>query len=91
MDVVDDQVMREYQVAGMVPSVQVGHPDILDTYSPPLTAGPTKSLATLVLAQSTKPEGWRWQDDAKCLGIDPDLFFPEDGSKLEAKAICGGV
>jgi WhiB family transcriptional regulator, redox-sensing transcriptional regulator len=31
----------------------------------------------------------RWQDQAGCLGIDPDLFFPERGaSTREAKAIC---
>ena len=31
----------------------------------------------------------RWQDQAACLGIDPDLFFPERGaSTREAKGIC---
>ena len=30
-----------------------------------------------------------WQSDAKCLGVDPDLFFPERGaSTKEAKAVC---
>ncbi len=30
-----------------------------------------------------------WQDFANCLGIDPDLFFPERGaSTREAKAVC---
>ena len=31
----------------------------------------------------------RWQDDAACLGMDPDLFFPEQGDDQgPAKAIC---
>jgi WhiB family transcriptional regulator, redox-sensing transcriptional regulator len=33
----------------------------------------------------------RWQEQANCLGVDPDLFFPERGaSTKEAKAVCGG-
>jgi WhiB family transcriptional regulator, redox-sensing transcriptional regulator len=33
----------------------------------------------------------RWQERANCLGVDPDLFFPERGaSTREAKAVCGG-
>lgn len=32
-----------------------------------------------------------WQDQANCLGVDPDLFFPERGaSTREAKAVCAG-
>jgi len=32
---------------------------------------------------------WQWQ--ANCLGVDPDLFFPERGaSTREAKAVCRG-
>lgn len=31
----------------------------------------------------------RWRDQAECLGLDPDLFFPERGeSTREAKAVC---
>lgn len=34
---------------------------------------------------------WRWQDEANCLGVDPDLFFPERGaSTREAKEVCRG-
>ncbi|MGH9224344.1 MAG: WhiB family transcriptional regulator [Acidimicrobiales bacterium] len=30
-----------------------------------------------------------WQIQANCLGVDPDLFFPERGaSTREAKAVC---
>ena len=30
-----------------------------------------------------------WQNLANCLGVDPDLFFPERGaSTKEAKAVC---
>ena len=32
-----------------------------------------------------------WQDEANCLGVDPDLFFPERGaSTKEAKEVCRG-
>ncbi len=32
---------------------------------------------------------WQWQ--ANCMGVDPDLFFPERGaSTREAKAVCRG-
>lgn len=40
------------------------------------------ALSSLVIRQS-------WQDDANCLGVDPDLFFPERGaSTREAKEVC---
>jgi len=32
-----------------------------------------------------------WQESANCLGVDPDLFFPERGaSTREAKEVCRG-
>jgi WhiB family redox-sensing transcriptional regulator len=32
-----------------------------------------------------------WQEMANCLGVDPDLFFPERGaSTREAKEVCRG-
>lgn len=32
-----------------------------------------------------------WQEYSNCLGVDPDLFFPERGaSTKEAKAVCRG-
>ncbi len=32
-----------------------------------------------------------WQLEANCLGVDPDLYYPERGaSTKEAKAICRG-
>lgn len=32
-----------------------------------------------------------WQAQANCLGVDPDLFFPERGaSTKQAKAVCHG-
>src|SRR3954467_3447804 len=37
------------------------------------------------------PEDRGWQDYANCLGVDPDLFFPERGaSTREAKEVCRG-
>ena len=36
----------------------------------------------------TEPD---WHDQANCLGVDPDLFFPERGaSTREAKEVCRG-
>jgi len=32
-----------------------------------------------------------WQSKANCMGVDPDLFFPERGaSTREAKEVCRG-
>lgn len=32
-----------------------------------------------------------WQDQANCLGVDPDIFYPERGeSHEEAKKVCNG-
>ncbi|MDG2211926.1 MAG: WhiB family transcriptional regulator [Acidimicrobiales bacterium] len=32
-----------------------------------------------------------WQESSNCLGVDPDLFFPERGaSTREAKDVCRG-
>lgn len=32
-----------------------------------------------------------WQNKANCMGVDPDLFFPERGaSTREAKEVCRG-
>jgi WhiB family redox-sensing transcriptional regulator len=39
----------------------------------------------------TEHEDESWQDLANCLGVDPDLFFPERGaSTREAKEVCRG-
>src|SRR3546814_9325878 len=39
----------------------------------------------------TEAEDLSWQDYANCLGVDPDLFFPERGaSTREAKEVCRG-
>jgi WhiB family transcriptional regulator, redox-sensing transcriptional regulator len=32
-----------------------------------------------------------WHDLVNCLGIDPELFFPESGARaLAAKSVCAG-
>src|SRR5262245_63945203 len=41
------------------------------------------------LGEGASPQARRWQERANCLGVDPDLFFPERGaSTREAKAVC---
>jgi WhiB family redox-sensing transcriptional regulator len=43
------------------------------------------------LPVATDPDDRTWQDYANCLGVDPDLFFPERGaSTREAKEVCRG-
>ena len=45
----------------------------------------------LVQGLTASGDGRRWQERANCLGVDPDLFFPERGaSTREAKAVCRG-
>lgn len=40
---------------------------------------------------SRTAEPGTWQELANCLGVDPDLFFPERGaSTREAKEVCRG-
>jgi WhiB family redox-sensing transcriptional regulator len=41
------------------------------------------------IAENTDDQSW--QASANCLGVDPDLFFPERGaSTREAKEVCRG-
>lgn len=41
-----------------------------------------------LLLQAPEPS---WQRQANCMGVDPDLFFPERGaSTREAKEVCRG-
>ena len=41
-----------------------------------------------IVLQATAPA---WQRQANCMGVDPDLFFPERGaSTREAKEVCRG-
>jgi len=44
-------------------------------------------LAQLILQTPDRA----WQHQANCMGVDPDLFFPERGaSTREAKEVCRG-
>ena len=50
----------------------------------------TDSLGARPDVANGGPEERRWQEQANCLGVDPDLFFPERGaSTKEAKATPG--
>ncbi len=49
---------------------------------------PETVVETPVGLEPIEPEE-SWQNYANCLGVDPDLFFPERGaSTKEAKAVC---
>lgn len=60
---------------------------------PPAGTPVTGELLAIAVGNREAPadEGdRRWQERANCLGVDPDLFFPERGaSTREAKAVCG--
>ena len=50
-----------------------------------------QEFVQLVQGVTAESDGRRWQERANCLGVDPDLFFPERGaSTREAKAVCRG-
>ena len=47
----------------------------------------SSELMNLLLQPAKQP----WQRQANCMGVDPDLFFPERGaSTREAKEVCRG-
>lgn len=47
-------------------------------------------LRTVTAPYRRQPAG-DWTDAAACLGLDPDLFFPERGEDVApAKAVCAG-
>ena len=46
---------------------------------------------TMVFMGASDKDEPTWHDFANCLGVDPDLFFPERGaSTKEAKEVCRG-
>ncbi|MDA8287731.1 MAG: WhiB family transcriptional regulator [Actinomycetota bacterium] len=46
---------------------------------------------TALLGQSLGGAERSWQSRANCMGVDPELFFPERGSSTrEAKEVCRG-
>jgi WhiB family redox-sensing transcriptional regulator len=48
-------------------------------------------LTAIVGVTSNGSEDRLWQSRANCMGVDPDLFFPERGaSTREAKEVCRG-
>lgn len=54
-------------------------------------AAATATLLAELAANAAEARDRRWQERANCLGVDPDLFFPERGaSTREAKAVCRG-
>ena len=67
---------------------------------PPAATGGTSSTDqrsvppredTVQIPITIEPDEQSWQDYANCLGVDPDLFFPERGaSTREAKEVCRG-
>ena len=49
-----------------------------------------KYMTKMTVAEQEQEEP-SWHDFANCLGVDPDLFFPERGaSTKEAKEVCRG-
>src|SRR5688572_25701205 len=57
----------------------------------PPTHRPAAGGGHVQIPISIEPDDKSWQDYANCLGVDPDLFFPERGaSTREAKEVCRG-
>jgi WhiB family redox-sensing transcriptional regulator len=55
---------------------------------PPRVSAASPAAATPAGFQGDEPAE-DWQNFANCLGVDPDLFFPERGaSTKEAKGVC---
>src|SRR4028118_1357450 len=51
----------------------------------------TRGELPVIIGNHVQYEEKTWQDEANCLGVDPDLFFPERGaSTREAKEVCRG-
>lgn len=51
-------------------------------------ASPSQIVTADARADLAREKG-EWEDLANCLGVDPDLFFPERGSSTsDAKAVC---
>ncbi|MCZ7629108.1 MAG: WhiB family transcriptional regulator [Microthrixaceae bacterium] len=58
------------------------------SHNPPAVSATATGAANPVGFQGDEPAE-DWQGFANCLGVDPDLFFPERGaSTKEAKAVC---
>jgi WhiB family redox-sensing transcriptional regulator len=54
---------------------------------PPIEGSAVSELMDLITQTLDKS----WQKQANCMGVDPDLFFPERGaSTREAKEVCRG-
>ena len=59
-----------------------------DNTSPDSPQGPSEASGPLAIF-SVRHDELRWQEKGNCLGVDPDLFFPERGaSTREAKSVC---
>ena len=52
-----------------------------------ISVGEVSDDPASVRTSPTDPD-WSWRDDAVCVGVDPDLFFPAGGASREAKAVC---
>ncbi len=47
------------------------------------------SVRSATITEERTPPDLSWQGQSNCVGVDPDIFFPERGaSTKEAKSIC---
>ena len=77
--------------------MMMNHTGVITSMTPSATLGGEGQLMdtsdteeTMGIVESDSDES-SWQLQANCLGVDPDLFFPERGaSTKEAKAVCRG-
>lgn len=53
--------------------------------------GRQRAIQTAMQRLLAEAEATEWMRDGNCIGVDPDLFFPERGaSTSQAKAVCRG-
>lgn len=66
----------------------------LDQYQDPrpvLEVHADSRAPLMLFTDCAADDGPTWQDQANCLGVEPDLFFPERGEPTKhAKAVCEG-
>ena len=68
-----------------------GHERVCGTAVRPSGGGFRKERPAMHDVENERPLDKTWQDYSNCLGVDPDLFFPERGaSTREAKEVCRG-
>lgn len=72
-----------------VSGILAGAPAVTPTGSVPVIPRRTATRSDAGFTRRRVDHDTDWMDHANCLGVDPDLFFPQRGeSTKEAEAVC---